>query len=64
MELMGVTIERYEDEHVQELTSEAEGEPSPALKELLKELVDSEQVGDAILGLGVGATGADGWPRH
>jgi len=25
MELMGVIIERYEDEHVSELTSEAEG---------------------------------------
>jgi hypothetical protein len=61
---MSVIIERYEDEHVPELTSEAEGEPSPALKKLLKELVDSERVGDAIFGLGVGATGAVGWPRH
>jgi hypothetical protein len=61
---MSVIIERYEDEHVPELTSEAEGEPSPALKKLLKELVDSERVGDAIFVLGVGATGAVGWPRH
>jgi hypothetical protein len=60
MELIGAIIERYEDEHVQELTSEAEGEPSPALKKRLKELVDSERVGDAILGLDVGANGAVG----
>jgi hypothetical protein len=64
MELMGVTIERYEDEYVPELTSEAEGEPSPVLKKLLKELVDSERIGDATLRLRVGATGAVGWPRH
>lgn len=61
---MAVIIEWYEDEHVPELTSEAEGKPSPALKKLLKDLVDSERVGDAIFGLGVGATGAVGWPRH
>jgi hypothetical protein len=33
MELMGVIIERYEDEHGPELTRETEGEPVPALKE-------------------------------
>jgi hypothetical protein len=64
MEFMSVIIERYEDEHVPELTSEVDGESSPVLKKLLKELVDSERVGDATLGLGVGATGAVRWPRH